>query len=155
MRRVILSQGIFLSSISKSSSPNSCLASRVPALEFPWRSLSAGLAGSHVILICFHHGNSKLQQLAESRQAGNQESCITGIFCKRIFPLSSYFFSSPLRFPRFHAEVEAKQQHRMLSGALPGPGQKRSGLQSFCCITLDGWRKCKQQSSGFLGNLIR
>lgn len=57
---------------SKCFSPNSRSESWVPDLEFRWRSLSAGLAGGHVILICFRHSNSKLKQLAERRQAGNQ-----------------------------------------------------------------------------------
>lgn len=110
-KRTLLSLGrhpqrILRSSVSKSSPRSSCLESWVPDLEFLWRSQNAGLAGSHVILICFHHSNSKLQQLAERRQAVNQESYITSIFCKHISLLSSYFLSS-LHFHKRNAKVKA------------------------------------------------
>lgn len=72
-------------SVSKSPAPHSCLKSRVPALGSLWHSQSLGLARSHVILICFHHGNSKLKQRAEEKAGCWAVSCMTSIFHKHPF----------------------------------------------------------------------
>lgn len=60
----------------------------------------ARLAGSHVILICFYHSNSKLKQLAGRRQAVNQGRYTTSRFHKRIFLPSSHFLTCTHFIPK-------------------------------------------------------
>ena len=79
----------------------------------------AGLAGSHVILICFYHSNSKLKQLAGRRQAVNQGRYTTSRFHKRIFLPSSHFLSYSLHLHTFHTQVRAKRALNALGTTRP------------------------------------
>lgn len=100
---------ICLGSVSKSPAPHSCLKSRVPALRSPWHSQSSGLAGSHVILICFHHGNSKLKQRAEQsegRLLGSKAP--RPVYFTSISSLRPGFHPPSLHSHRFHTRGKVR-----------------------------------------------
>lgn len=91
-----------------SSLPSSCWKSPGPALVCLWCSSGSGLAGSHVILICFHHGNSKLKQGAEGRQAAKRSAPWPGFFTSIFFCLAPSFLLHALHFHRAQAGAKGK-----------------------------------------------